>query len=88
MCTIVCSTDGLPTSPTDGSFVPQDTSDLQSFHGYGDVGFQAGGHLPPPPPAEEERGPPPKMTFDTYVSMVFKYSQVGLVLVKFWEFSH
>ena len=45
------------------NFVPSDTSDLTSYEGYGNVGFQAGEFLPPPPPTYEESQDIPSMEF-------------------------
>ena len=45
------------------NYIPGDTSGLQAFDGYGDIGFGTGGYVPPPPPPSYDQLQPPSMEF-------------------------
>lgn len=63
------------------NFAPSDLSGLQTFDGYGQVGFQAGESLPPPPPPVYEEQQPPSMEFGKYALAV----TLSLTLIHLWK---
>ncbi|KAF6019655.1 hypothetical protein EB796_022018 [Bugula neritina] len=61
------------------NYAPSDTTGLQSYDGYGQVGFQAGEFLPPPPPPSYESDAPPLMEFGTAASITDEEARAAML---------